>query len=149
MKKARQFFKPDLKINFYNGGGKNEMVRNFKHLVKNKYKVKTIFLFDCDAKSEFQDCDAIKTDNIIPIIIPYNKNNSKVLNGIENLFDKELFEDKFYKKEKKLKPDGGYHEHESLIKRDFSEFIRNEKNSKDDFINFLPILNEIEKFFSV
>jgi len=145
LNKAKEFFYPNMNVDFRCYGGKNELQRHFKIMTKNKTKTKTIFVFDCDAETEHKDCESNKTDKMKPLIIPRNKRNVKVSSGIENLFERKLFDKKFYIEKKVTLKDGGSNLNFSLNKEKFCEFICKERNSKNDFINFKPLLEKIQE----
>ena len=148
LKKAMDFFYPNLNIEFKNSDSKSELCNFFKLMIKREIKNKTFFLFDCDAKKEFMLCKKIKNEYLIPLILPQNKNNNKVTTGIENMFDEKLFEDRFYHTIPKQLSDGGNILKTSLNKSMFCQFICEERNNKNDFIKFKPILKEIVDFIN-
>jgi hypothetical protein len=145
LNKAKELLSKDLDILFYDGGNKNDLQKQFKRLIENKHFQKTIFLFDCDADTEFYDCNSKKTINIVPLKIPNNKNNKKVKNGIENLFSEILFKDNFYVPKTFVKPDGGVKIETKLNKPMFCDYICIERNNKEDFINFEKVFEQISK----
>ncbi len=148
LEKAKQLFKPELNIKFYNGGGKNEMKMHFNYYIKNKHQIKTIFLFDSDVTKEFNSCFSLKTENIVPLKLPYNENNKIWNKGIENLFDENLFKDKYIIYSEYHKPNGDIVKRKKLRKKEFLNFICFERSDKEDFKCFIPVLNEIESFFN-
>ncbi len=145
--KAMEYYKPDLNIRFYDWSSKSELESYFKKLIKNNHQLKTIFIFDCDAISEFNRCEAIKTDALLPLIIPINNNNNLFKTGIENNFEKSLFEERFIKRTPFVNGKGEKGESIKPNKNNFLNYVCYERNNKEDFINFLPLLNDIESFF--
>jgi hypothetical protein len=115
--------------------GKNQLETLFKFFLNVTHKNIVVIVWDCDFKSSLGE-----GKNTYPYSFEKNKSNSKVINGIENLFHENAFTDEFY--EKKPKPDGGYHT--SLMKKKFQqEIIAN--GTKDDFINFKPLFDWLVK----
>lgn len=93
------------------------------------------------------DCDTQKTDEQVERLwvrsIPSNDENAEVTNGIENLFPANLFEDRFYHKSS-TKGDGGYVI--ELKKKEFCNWICDERKNADDFEKFDRIVEILEEF---
>ena len=142
---ANKLLKYNLPLKFMNMGNSNQIESYFRTLSNNTITRKIIFLFDCDAIDEFNKCDKIKIDKLIPMITPYNHDNKKVKSGIENLFQENLFTDFFYTEEIKVRSDGGSVITKSLDKKRFLEYICHERNNILDFENFRPLFEEFSK----
>ncbi len=164
IKKAKEFLLPNLTFDIESLGSKSDIEKFFKRFYNSKFdRYKCIFVFDCDAKKEFNDCENIKTEYLIPYIFKENKNNTILSTGIENLFDDDYFKEpdgslklRFFPKvlidkgdvsrniesqDKKLN-DG-----KNGTKTDFSNFICNERNNIEDFNNFKELFQTIESLF--
>jgi len=147
LEKALEYYKPECSVKFYDGGCKSELENSFKKLANNNHQLKVIFIFDCDANIEFNHCEAIKTDTLLPLLIPYNNMNNLFKSGIENIFDESLFEERFIKRTVYTNGNNEKGESIQLKKKDFLEYVCYKRNNKEDFRNFLPLLNSIESFF--
>lgn len=116
--------------------GKDQLKLFFDFFCKVAHNNKVIFVWDPDA----EDFNSLKEVNdTIPFVLPKNKNNKKVITGIENLFDQSHFTDEFY--QEKPKSDGGMHK--SLDKEKFKQHIV-EIGKKEDFTNFKPLVDLID-----
>ncbi len=109
----------------------------FKHkpaLTKNR---KIFLLYDCDTK---------KVDKLnhspFQIVLPQNK-NSRAKNGIENMFDRSVLEDRFYERSSREKNDGGATI--DLNKRKLCDFLCGEGKTEENFEKFRPIIEEISR----
>lgn len=149
LNKARQFFYPSMNVDFISYGGKSELRGFYNRMKKNRPKIKKIILYDCDAIKEFEGCEKDKSEKILPLLIEHNTENEKVKNGIENLFNVELFEEKFYMEEFKQTLDGGHIKKKILNKKEFRKNVCNKRNKKEDFINFEPILIKIQEIIDM
>ncbi|NTU70114.1 hypothetical protein HGB13_04870, partial [bacterium] len=150
LEKAKSIFANDLDIDIKDCGGKNELQKLFKLFVKTDFdRFKIFFVFDCDAKASFIDCNSLKTSSLIPYIFKENQKNTieEVQSGIENLFPDELFElkDEFYffdvnehKRNGEIKSRS-----RSLRKINFENFILNERNENSDFDKFQDLFEFI------
>jgi hypothetical protein len=144
LQSALEILKIDLPIEFHNYGGKNDLQKYFKLLVKNKHSIKCIFLFDCDVESEYEDCKKHETEFVKALRIPRNSSNIKVIKGIENLFTESLFTDEFYDTKIIPKDDGGKTIVEELNKQKFLNVITESKDSAI-FENFRKVFEIIEE----
>jgi AAA15 family ATPase/GTPase len=163
IKKAKDFFAPSLEFDVESLGGKGE-IKNFFYKFSNtdfkRYKI--LFVFDCDATSEYKQCESKRTDCLIPFIFDKNRANKVVGKGIENIFPENLFLEKngnlklrFFpiitinSGNKKVKEIAS----KKLIdgtegtKREFQRFICEERSEIGDFENFKPLFDEIGKLF--
>ncbi|MEO8209613.1 MAG: hypothetical protein ABI840_03545 [bacterium] len=133
-----------MPVDFHSYDGKNQLQDHCKKLIKNNHPYKTFFLFDCDAETEYEDCKKFENEIIKTLKIPRNDSNKKVKNGIENLFNENLFEERFYDVDARPKPDGGFKTETKLNKGRFYESII-ERNQKQDFENFNAVFDLIKK----
>ncbi len=144
LEKAKNLLKPDLPVRFLDGGGKDNLKGAFMALQSSGNKI--LFIFDTDAKKEFNVCKGTKDNNLIPFLIPQNEKNTICSVGIENLFDIKFFEDSFIDREKfytrKNDNKGGYSF--ELDKKRFCDYLL-ERNNKDDFANFNLLFNKISE----
>jgi AAA15 family ATPase/GTPase len=146
IEKAKEFFAPDLDVDIESLGGKTDIKKFFQRFSgANFSRYKIFFVFDCDAVGDFQACDTIKTDCLIPYIFKQNELNSiaEVKNGIENLFPDEVFgdEDKLFSVTTVLKDENVQSRKRTLRKPEFCSFICDERNlggCKSVCVNSLP-----------
>lgn len=122
--------------------GKDSLQKTRQFLIANPsfIKHKIILLYDCDTDKAEQDFD-----NLYERRIKQNSQNNKVKVGIENLLPVRLFEGKFYIKKTKI---GDYGEESTISKfqkMDFCQWICNERENPDDFVNFKEVIEMIEK----
>ncbi|OQY00630.1 MAG: hypothetical protein B6I26_07355 [Desulfobacteraceae bacterium 4572_130] len=151
IRKAKEFFAPDVNIDIESLGGKIDIKKFFRRFADANFsRFKILFVFDCDAKSEFQTCKKRKTSNLIPFIFEQNSSNeiTEIQRGIENLFNEELFEDeKRFFSITETNRDGIIRSRKKeLRKKDFCKFICEERDQETDFANFEPLFNIINDF---
>ena len=122
------------------GGGSSKLSQAYKTLQNNIkiLKTHTFFLFDCDQNK--QDID----DRFLHVYtIKRNDANNRCNAGIENLLPEEVFEDRFYKTECKLRGAD-----EATIKKfkkvDLCKYLCEEKREPSDFENFRTVLETIQ-----
>ncbi len=145
IKKAAEFFgkenkdKIEIITGVENDSGKNQLKTIFSFFSKVPHNKKVLFVWDCDVNFSLAD-----TDNTFAYIFPKNETNDKVVKGIENLFPKEKFDDKFYIE--KTKDDGGTQK--SLHKENFKNDIITNGVEKD-FKNFKPLFEKIKSIVDV
>ncbi|MCK5588770.1 MAG: ATP-binding protein [Candidatus Pacebacteria bacterium] len=143
IKKAADFFGKEQKdkIEIITGvekdSGKNQLKTIFSFFSKVPHDKKVIFVWDCDVKQEVSSL--VDTNNTFAYTFLKNNDNDKVTKGIENLFLKEKFEDKFYIE--KPKDDGGVQK--SLNKEKFKNYMIKNGVEKD-FENFKPLFEKIK-----
>jgi len=148
IKAAKEFFAPDLDIDIESLGGKTDIKKFFQRFSDANFcRYKIFFVFDCDATGDFQTCDRIKTDCLIPYIFKQNELNSidEVQNGIENLFPDEVFEDedKSFSITEVIK-DGNIQSRKRVLRKpEFCKFICEERNREEDFAGFEHLFQEI------
>jgi len=118
--------------------GKTQLKTIFDFFSKVPHEKKVLCVWDCDVTFLLTS-----VNNTTPFIFDKNIANTKVLNGIENLFPENLFTDEFYSTESKK--DGGIHT--SLKKNKFKDHMIN-NGTETDFINFKPLFKEIEKLIT-
>ncbi|MDP1721959.1 MAG: hypothetical protein Q8L37_02000 [Candidatus Gottesmanbacteria bacterium] len=152
IKKAKEFFAPSLDLDIESLGCKTDIKKFFtRYSEANFERYKILFVFDCDAKDDFNACNSKKTNFLIPFIFKNNTENTEkeIQAGIENLFSSELFTDEqknFSITE--TKKDGNIISRErTLRKPEFQKFICEERNEESDFKNFDALFKEMEKLF--
>ena len=138
--KAIEFFETNLKEKIHiitelkNKSGKDQLKIYSNFLSNLPLKNKFLFVLDCDVDiSKFQKNDKVE-------VFKFEKQQSSVSKGIENLFHEKLFSEDFYNK--KQKGDGG--KVTELDKDKFRNHIL-EYGTKKDFINFKPLIDKIKK----
>lgn len=140
IKKAAEYFanKNLGKIEIITGAegnsGCTQLRTIFNFFSKIPHDKKVLFVWDCDVRSQFNE----EYPNTVPYIFEKNESNTKVRDGIENLFPVSVFLDKFYRT--KDKGDGG--SHTSLDKDKFKDHMIQD-GSKEDFKNFKPLFEKI------
>ncbi|MCB9174050.1 MAG: ATP-binding protein [Flavobacteriales bacterium] len=118
--------------------GTGQLSTLYEMFLRMEHKNNVLFIYDCDVTKTFTENDKTKY-----YIFSKNEINNKVTRGIENLFEENLFEDRFY--QQKPKDDGGIHS--SLDKQLFLSYILERNNSKD-FCNFNELINKIEEIIN-
>ncbi len=98
-----------------------------------------LLLYDCDTNKPEE-----QVEQLTVWAIPRNAENTKVENGIENLFPTDLFEDCFY--DESPRPDGGSTTH--LDKNKFCNWICEGRKNADDFEKFDRIVDILEEFIT-
>ena len=96
-----------------------------------------LLLYDCDTNKQAEQVGQLTVRSILR-----NPENTKVKNGIENLFPADLFTDCFYRE--KPKNDGGFLK--QLDKTKFCNWICEERQNPDDFEKFDSIVQILEEF---
>ena len=96
-----------------------------------------LLLYDCDTQKPEEQVERLWVRSI-----PRNTENTKVKNGIENLFPTDLFEDCFYRESQKN--DGGHTT--TLDKNKFCNWICDERKNTEDFEKFDKIVESLEEF---
>lgn len=153
IKKAKEFFTPDLDVEIESLGCKDDLKIFFTRFSEANFKrFKILFVFDCDADKEYKACKSKETSHLVPFIFKQNNKNSvlEVQRGIENLFSTDLFDDE------KVLFDVNEHKRNEVVqsrKRDlrksaFQKLICEIRNNKRDFENFKPLFDTIHKLFS-
>jgi hypothetical protein len=150
LERAKKIFFPELEIEIKDAGGKNELQKLFKLFVKTGFdRFKIFFIFDCDAKGSFTDCNTNKTVSLIPLIFKQNPNNTikEIHSGIENLFDDFIFEEKeenlIFDIDEHLKNGIVKSRNRKLKKREFETYILETRKIDSDFYNFEDLFNQI------
>lgn len=129
--------------------GDKDMFKLFNFLLKTQNKEpKKVFILDCDATDTYKKMEILKTQYLIPFIFEQNTNNKNIPKGIENLFDSELFEDKFYPSREQKGDYGAVHIIKDFDKNMFENYISNEDLEDNTFLNFKPLFNRLEELFS-
>ena len=133
-------------------GGKTDIKKFFQRFVEAKFnRFKILFVFDCDAKTDFEACKKIETDHLKPFIFEENEGNDleEVQSGIENLFDSDVFEPEsgLFDINKHERNGVTISRNRKLRKNEFLEHIKNNHNNLDSFSNFANLHEEIDAFF--
>lgn len=96
------------------------------------------------------DCDTRKPEDHVGRLsvraIPPNGDNTKVKGGIENLFPADLFQPRFYRNRVE---EGNYGERkhiEEFKKREFCDWICEERKNPDDFAKFADVVEILKEF---
>ncbi|MEK7088637.1 MAG: AAA family ATPase [Patescibacteria group bacterium] len=152
IKKAKEFFSPGLDFDIESLGGKNDIKKFFTMFRDSNFdRFKIIFIFDCDAETEFSCCENKKTDYLSPFIFKKNTKNieEELQCGIENLFDSELFldEKRFFSITETNKDGKIISRKRILRKQEFKKYICEERKIEDDFKNFNPLFDKINELF--
>jgi len=145
--KAKDFFDKDWNYNFFEQKEfwDKEIEKLFKFLLKTQNTApKKIFILDCDSQKIFNNLDEIKTDFLVPLIIPKNSDNKKIKKWIENIFSKELFTDDCYIKKEITDDYWGTTTSSKFDKRIFEKKVL-DRNNIDDFKNFWDIFKNIKE----
>lgn len=153
IKKAKEFFAPDLDFDIESLGNKDDIKKFFHRFSEANFKrYKILFVFDCDAKLEYEACESKKTDNLIAFIFKANDKNtiSEVQNGIENLFSSSLFDDeeKVFIIDEHFRSKIIQSRTRRLKKTEFQKFICEERKLEEDFENFKPLFNRVKEMFN-
>lgn len=153
IKKAKEYFAPNLDFDVESLGGKDDIKKFFFRYSDSHFdRFKVLFIFDCDAVLEFNACEVKKNNFIIPFIFSKNDRNteSEIQCGIENLFDSELFKD-----EKKIfsivetKRDGKLVSRSRTLRKNvFLKYVCDERNNENDYKNFIPLFNKINELIN-
>ena len=96
-----------------------------------------LLLYDCDTQKPEE-----QVEQLMVRLIPRNTENTKVKNGIENLFPIDLFEDCFYRESPTN--DGG--SNKRLDKSNFCNWICETRKNAEDFAKFDKIVEIFEEF---
>ncbi len=152
IERAKKVYLPELDIDVKDCGGKNELQKLFKLFAKTDFdRFNIFFVFDCDAKGQFDDCKSLKTNTLIPYVFPKNPDNNilELQSGIENLFAQDLIE---LKNEFELFSITEVNKDQVVISRDrklrkdnFEKYFLEERNDDSDFKNFEDLFNIISE----
>ena len=150
LEKFKSYFLPSLEFEIndiqdtHKSGGSKKLLNHFNTLFQSNHAgYKCFFIFDCDAKKDYEKCKSIETEWLIPFCWENNKKNNIIKNGIENLFQESLF--KYGKNKKKrffpvIIKDSGNRKplkfNGDFEKMEFAKFICEERNKKEDYENF-------------
>lgn len=148
LKKAKEIFAPEIDIDFEDLGGKTDIKKFFLKLSRTNYnRFKMFFVFDCDAKGDFEACENEQTIYLNPYIFNVNPENEvvEVQKGIENLFPTILFEDEnLLFSVTKVEKDGNIVSRKrTLRKPEFENFVI-QRNEDNDFNKFEDLFNYIK-----
>lgn len=93
---SKELFSNDLEYDIESLGGKSEIKKFFTMFsTANFSRFKIIFVFDCDAKSEYEYCKRLETEHLRPYIFDQNPMNTleETQRGVENMFEDTYFDD--------------------------------------------------------
>lgn len=99
LKNAIKLLAPDIedRVDVINGvegsSGKSQLKTLYSFFEKIQHDRKIMFVWDCDVSYKLEESTVT-----IPFIFSKNNDNDKIIDGIENLFPKELFTDDLYRK---------------------------------------------------
>ncbi len=150
IRKARDIFFPELQVDFEDLGGKTDIKKFFLKLSRTNYnRFKMFFVFDCDAKVEFDACNKERSEYLIPVLLEQNLRNSisEVQNGIENLFNDEHFTDEalLFDVNEHYRNGAVQSRKRTLRKSEFERYILNDNTEDSAFENFRPLMNYLNK----
>ena len=103
-----------------------------------------LLLYDCDTNKQ-----KAESKRLWVRLIPENAENTKVKNGIENLFPMKLFKDCFYDEKIKERSDGGEMTIRELNKPKLCRWICEDRKNANDFANFDVIVDILKEFVKV
>lgn len=99
-----------------------------------------ILMYDADAKKADADYGHLHVRSV-----PTNGLNKKVKIGIENLLPEHIFENKFFDNRLVERDDGGSVTTVTLNKMRLCDFVCGEQKNKEDFVNFLGVINLVDQ----
>ena len=141
IQKAKDYFGSAIKndVEIISGiesmSGKEQLKVLFEFFIRAPHDNQVVFVWDSDMTSKMSG-----KNNTTPYILEKNKKNEKVITGIENLFNGNLFANEFYTE--KPKADGGYHK--SLDKNKFKAHIL-ANGTESDFEQFKPLIEKLKE----
>ena len=149
---AKEIYSDDMEYDIESLGGKSEIKKFFTMFsTANFTRFKVVFIFDCDATSEYEYCKGRETDHLIPYILPNNENNTleETKNGVENMFDDHLFDnEELYFSIVETRKDGNIISRKrTLRKPEFKEFIVGEHKDEETFYMFEQTQDFIREHF--
>jgi predicted ATP-binding protein involved in virulence len=130
---------------FESSTGATQMKTLFEFFSKTQPNNKVIFVWDCDVKINKTITNLKAVGNVYPYIFSHNKDNKLASKGIENLFPENLLSP--YIREIKNDSGTGISVFDATKKKDFLESIL-QRNTKEDFVLFNPLFDEIRKIKS-
>lgn len=143
LEKAKSYFYTDSELEIKDCGGKTELQKICKLFSKTNFnKCKVVFVFDCDAESEYKDCMLHKTNFVIPYLLKKNSNNTipELQKGIENMFNddviNEIEESKIFDVTETTRNGIMLSRNRNLRKIEFEKIINEERNKIEDYENF-------------
>lgn len=125
------------------GGGDSHLnkARTFLSHNYHRFNRRVLLLYDSDTGKPSEE-----NGQLIQRTIPKNPDNKRVTSGIENLLPEVLFEERFYSKQEKPRPDGGSAVITTLNKEEFCRWVCEVRKETEDFSAFetylVPILRE-------
>ena len=124
-------------------GGKGGL-NNFKKTYEAKpllFHRSILLLYDCDTRKPEDEVGRLSVR-----AIPPNGDNTKVRVGIENLFPADLFQRRFYRNQVTEGNYGERKEIEEFKKREFCDWICEERKNPDDFAKFVDVVKILKEF---
>ena len=119
------------------GYGELDRFKKFYKANSSPFHRPILLLYDCDTNKQAEQVGQLTVRSI-----PRNPENTKVKNGIENLFPEALFEDRFYNE--RPRNDGG--SVKELDKPKFLDWICETQKDANDFVKFDSIIQILEEF---
>lgn len=125
--------KINLVANLEDKTSKSNLCHYFDLFVRISHSRPVLFIFDSDVTKTLTDKNAT-----YHYILKKNKENNKVVSGIENMFKEDFFDSRFYSSSQKK--DGGIY-----TKLDKCKFVTHmiKNGTKEDFENFEPLIKKI------
>ena len=141
LKKSQEIFSEEFEYDIDSLGGKSDIRKFFKVFsTANFTRFKIVFIFDCDAKSDFEACKLMETEYLIPYIFPENTNNTLVetKSGIENMFDDTCFEneEKLFSVTETTRDGSVISRNRALRKNVFKKHVTQDELDLNIFYNF-------------
>ena len=124
-------------------GGHNWLT-NFRNTYESNptlYHRPILLLYDCDTEKQSEQIEKLWVRSI-----EKNTENTKVTRGIENLFPIELFKDEFYLSKVEMSDYGEKKTLEEFKKKEFCQWICEERRNPDDFEKFKEVVKIIKEF---
>ncbi len=149
---SKELFSNQLDYDIESLGGKSEIKKFFQlFATANFSRFKIIFIFDCDAQTEYNYCRNLETDNLKPYLLPPNPLNTLIetQSGIENMFDIEFFEDEahLFSVTEVIKDGNITSRVRKLRKPEFRDYMVDENLTPEAFHNFEVVQDFIEAVF--
>jgi hypothetical protein len=125
------------------GGGHTNLdtARKFLEHNQGKFSRRVLLLYDCDTKKADENVGGLSIR-----CLRENPQNMEVTKGIENLLPVELFEDRFYQQRTEKTGYGKDKIIPELRKKDFCEWVCQQRRERSDFLQFeallVPVLQE-------
>ncbi len=131
---------PNLQFILSSLTGKNTLKQIYEVFSRSNPYGKTLFVWDCDALNDVGGL--LETETVFKFVFQQNSLNTKVKKGIENLFSKDLFEQKYYKTRNVVDDYGCKKIIEEFDKNSFCQFV-NGLTEKEVFSLFQPMIDKM------